>query len=70
MPGETVALRNGLAFVNGMDLDEPYAWIDEQVPANATVRNVRPLRPGAVPRRAIRSRVVLVVSQKSGVWRP
>jgi signal peptidase I len=43
LPGETVAMRDDVVYVNGAPLDEPYAWIDEKE-RPASVRNVEPLQ--------------------------
>ncbi|HYR27292.1 MAG TPA: signal peptidase I, partial [Thermoanaerobaculia bacterium] len=45
LPGEVVELREGLAVVNGVALDEPYAWLSEGAePKIMVVRNLQPVQ--------------------------
>jgi signal peptidase I len=89
LPGESISMRDDVVFINGMPLDEPYAWFDEErLPG---IRNFGPIRLpadsffilgdnrdnsndsrylGTIPRDHIRSRVVYVISPRSGLWKP
>lgn len=47
LPGESVAMREGVVFINGLPLEEPYAWMDEQMSPEMTVRDFAPIRLAA-----------------------